>query len=99
MTDHQIPRTMTEDEKNDREALATRMRHAIIRELIPENDDRTEDELFKGLKLHMILGAISDLAASLIVYANEADDSYQEDWCRMGRYVSNELRKWAEYDL
>ena len=33
--------TMTKDEK-DRDALATRMRHAIIRELIPDNDRAEE---------------------------------------------------------
>jgi hypothetical protein len=52
MTEHQIPKTMAEDEKNDREALATRMRHAIIRELIPDNDDRTEDAVQRPEAAH-----------------------------------------------
>lgn len=85
---------MTESEK-DRKALATRMREAIIRALIPENDDRTEEELFKGTDQRIVLGAIADLAASLIVYANEADGSYRCDWGLMAREVSNELHKWA----
>jgi hypothetical protein len=59
MKEQAMPTTMTEDEK-DREALATRMREAIIRELIPENDDRAEEGLFKGRDQRMVLGAIAD---------------------------------------
>jgi hypothetical protein len=95
MKEQAMPTTMTEDEK-DREALATRMREAIIRELIPKNDDRTEEELFKGMDQRMVLGAIADLAASLIVYANEADGSCDCDWPLMAHEVSDELRKWAD---
>jgi len=60
-----MPTTMTEDEK-DRCALATRMREAIIHELIPENDDRAEEELFEGMDQRMVLGAIADLAELLM---------------------------------
>jgi hypothetical protein len=86
---------MTEDEK-DREALAVRMRDAITRELIPENDQRLEEELFKGMDQGMVLGAIADLAVLLIVRANEADGGYSCDWGLMAREVSNELHKWAD---
>jgi hypothetical protein len=90
-----MPTTMTEDEK-DRAALAMRMRDAITRELIPENDDRFEEELFKGMDQRMVLGAIADLAALLIVRANEADGGFNCDWGLMAQEVSNELRKWAD---
>jgi hypothetical protein len=86
------PTTLTEDEK-DSYALATRMRHAIIRELIPENDDRAEEELFKGMDQRMVLGAIANLAESLIVYAAEAGDDC--DWAWMVNVVYGDMRRWV----
>ena len=85
--------TMTKDEK-DRNALATRMRHAIIHELIPDND-RTEDELFEGMDQRMVLGAIADLAESLIVHVADAGDDYGCDWARMVNEVHGEMLRWA----
>jgi hypothetical protein len=85
--------TMTKDEK-DRDALATRMRHAIIRELIPDND-RAEEELFEGMDQRMVLGAIADLAESLIVYVADAGDDYGCDWARMVSEVHGEMLGWV----
>ena len=85
--------TMTKDEK-DRDALATRMRHAIIRELIPDND-RAEEELFEGMDQRMVLGAIADLAELLIVYVADAGDDYGCDWARMVSEVHGEMLGWV----
>jgi len=95
MNEQKTPRTMAENER-DREALAMRMRGAIVRELIPENDDRAEEELFKGREQRMVLGAIADLASLLIVQANEADGGFACDWALMANEVSKQLREWAK---
>src|SRR5262245_28129517 len=63
--------TMIMTEEQNRDALATRMRGAILSGLIPKND-RAEEELFKGMDQRMVLGAIADLAESLIVYVGWA---------------------------
>src|SRR5262245_31195562 len=71
-----VANNMTEHE-NGRAALASRMFDAITRKLFPENAvARFEEELFKGMDQHMVLGAIADLAARLIVRANEANGGY-----------------------
>jgi len=97
MKNQALPTTMTEHEK-ERAALASRMFDAITRKLFPENAvARFEEELFKGMDQHMVLGAIADLAARLIVRANEADGGYALcDWGSMVDEVSNELREWAD---
>ena len=70
MTKHQVPITMIKDE-HDREELATKMRKAIYAELTRE-DDRVIEDIFKGRgDRHVLLGAIADLAAGLIISAEE----------------------------
>ena len=86
---------MTEGEKG-REALAMKMHDAVIRELNLENGGRTEDEVFKGMDQHTVLGAIADLTALLIVRADLADGGYDVcDFGSMVGYVSKDLREWA----
>jgi hypothetical protein len=93
MTKHQVPRTMFEDEQ-DREELATRMRKAIYAELTLE-DHRVIEDIFKGRgDRHVLLGAIADLAAALIVRAEEAVGFC--DVRGMVDEVYSELLKWLK---
>jgi hypothetical protein len=83
---------MTEDEK-DREALARRMRDAIEYELTRE-DDRVVEEIFRGRGARsLLLGAIADLAESLIVYASYAGGDC--NWREMVGEVHGEMLKWV----
>jgi hypothetical protein len=88
--------TTTTEAKKDCEALALRMHNAIICELIPENDDRTVEEVFKGLDQRMVLGAIAGLAECLIVDVANAGGDYGCDWARMVNEVHGEMLRWAE---
>src|SRR5262245_18509169 len=90
-----MQRTVIKHE-NDREALALRMHNAIICELIPENDDRTVEEVFKGLDQRMVLGAIAGLAEALSVDVANAGGDYGCDWARMVSEVHGEMLRWAE---
>jgi|SRR5215510_3768649 len=79
---------MTAGEKIRME-LAARMREAIYNELTRE-DDRREEEIFDGRgDLHVLLGAIADLAEALIVKA--AWSAGGCDWRGMVDEVSGEL--------
>jgi hypothetical protein len=89
--------TMIMTEEQDRDALATRMRGAILSGLIPKND-RAEEELFKGMDQRMVLGAIATLAESLIVYVGWASGE-KCDWARMVDEVRGEMLRWVKEDL
>src|SRR5262249_61328384 len=60
-----MPTNMTEDEKDRRAALATKMHDAVRDELVPANG-RLE-EIFQGMDQHIVIGAIADLAELLMV--------------------------------
>jgi hypothetical protein len=96
-------KTMTKraDEK-DRDALATRMREAIYDELT-RDDDRAEEEIFSGRgPRHVLLGAIADLAESLICSVAAAGCSVAGagggcDWREMVGEVHGEMLKWVQH--
>ena len=86
--------TMITTEEKDRDALARRMHNAIICELIP--DGGAVEDIFKGMNQHVVLCAIADLAASLVVDANEARGKYCCDWAKMVDEVHGEMLRWVK---
>jgi hypothetical protein len=87
--------TMITTEEKDREALARRMHEAITGELIPEGG--AVEDIFKGMDQHVVLCAIADLAASLIVDANESRGNYCCNWREMVGEVHGEMLKWVQH--
>jgi hypothetical protein len=74
-----------------REALFRRMFYAIIRELVPE--EGIEDDVFKGMHLHMVRMAIAALAASLLTYAvDDADELDNTVWTAFVDEIRDEMR-------
>ena len=57
----------------ERQALFRKMFDAVMNELVRRDGVTVEEEVFKGLHQRTVLMAIADLAASLVVFANEAD--------------------------
>ena len=87
--------TMITTEEKDRAALARRMYDAIVDELIRE-DDRAEEEIFDGRGArHVLLGAIADLAESLICSVAWADGG--ATWREMVGEVHGEMLKWVQH--
>jgi hypothetical protein len=94
MKEQAVSTTMTEAEKA-RDALARRMHDAVICALIPEGDDRAVEEVFRGMDQRMVLGAIADLAESLVVDVANAGGDYGCDWARMVNEVHGEMVRWV----
>jgi hypothetical protein len=93
MKEQAMTSIMTE-EKN-RVALATRMREAIFDELTRE-DDRAVEEIFYGRGAqHVLLGAIADLAESLICSVAWANSG--STWREMVGEVHGEMLKWVQH--
>jgi len=74
-----------------RKLLYERMYHAVIRELIPEGDERCAEEIFEGMDQFTVLMAIADLAGALIVDSTW-DEGNSEDWAQLIQVVTNEMR-------
>jgi hypothetical protein len=67
---------------------------AVMNELVRRDGVTVEEEVFKGLHQRTVLMAIADLAASLVVFANEADGEYGSgDWLEMADEVADEMRR------
>jgi hypothetical protein len=87
--------TMITTEEKDREALARRMYDAIVDELVRE-DDRAVEEIFDGRgPPHVLLGAIADLAESLICSVAWAYTG--STWQEMVGEVHGEMLKWVQH--
>jgi hypothetical protein len=95
--------TMITTEEKDRDALARRMFDAIVDELVRE-DDRAVEEIFRGRgDRHVLLGAIADLAESLICFVAAAGGRCVVaagggcDWREMVGEVHGEMLKWVQH--
>jgi hypothetical protein len=79
--------------------LYQRMWGAIFRELITEDDDRCQEQVFEPWDQRLVLAAITDLTVVLIVHSMGNEDDYHYggpgDWMRLVDVVANGLRKWA----
>src|SRR5262245_14053178 len=86
-------RRMEVEDNTPRNLLFERMYHAVIRELIPESEinNRSVEEIFEGMDQQMVLMAIADLAAALIV-----DSAWPEgtsgNWPKLIEAVAYEMR-------
>lgn len=84
--------TMTE-----REALEEKMRDAIYGALIDPAEGRpTVETIFCGMDQDIRLGAIADLAISLIISAHEATSRHHCAWQRMAEQVIGDIHQWAK---
>src|SRR5262245_26356116 len=87
-------------ENTPRKLLFERMHHAVLRELIPEGDDRCVEEIFEGMDQHTALLAIADLACALIVPTTDASGDYVDrggpiDWVELIEVVTDQMHRWA----
>jgi hypothetical protein len=80
----------TDGGDRERSALATKMREAIFDKLLSKED------IFLGREEHVVLGAIADLAESLMLYAAYgSQDDVSCDWRAMVSEVHGEMLKWV----
>jgi hypothetical protein len=75
-----------------RSLLFERMYGAVIRELIPESEIHTRrvEEIFEGMDPNIVLLAIADLAAMLIVDTACVEDN-EADWEELFWTVAHEM--------
>jgi hypothetical protein len=78
----------------EREALFRKMFEAVMNELIRRDGVTVDEQVFKGMRQRIVLMAITDLAASLVVLANEADGEYGGgDWMEMTDNFAEEMSR------
>jgi hypothetical protein len=72
------------------------MHHAVLRELIPEGDDRTVEQIFRDRDQHTALLAIADLASALVIPTVDASGDCEDqkapiDWAGLIGVVTDEM--------
>jgi hypothetical protein len=85
-------RAKTNNGAREREALVTKMRRAVIDELMRRVGATAEEEVFDDMDLHVVRGAITDLAVSLLAILPENCFNPRETV----REVHSEMLKWVK---